>query len=140
MNKFLALHKACRECVWLRSIIQHTQKACGLAYGKINATTTYKDNTACMTQLKDDYIKRDRTKHISPKFLFTHDLPKPISSSYNLLDFFSNSLPNRTFNQLVQKIDIEEMIVQLRYRRLFLSSLSSIFIIFIFFLLSININ
>ena len=34
----------------------------------------YEDNAACIAQLKGGYIKGDRTKHISPKFFFTHDL------------------------------------------------------------------
>jgi hypothetical protein len=34
----------------------------------------YKDNTACIAQIKEGYIKGDGTKHISPKFFSTHDL------------------------------------------------------------------
>ena len=37
-------------------------------------TIVYEDNAACVAQLKGGYIKGDRTKHISPKFFFTHDL------------------------------------------------------------------
>lgn len=55
---------------------QHTQKTCGLSFGKIYMTIIYEDNTTCITQLKNGYIKRDRTKHISPMFIFTHDLRK----------------------------------------------------------------
>lgn len=62
MNKFLELHEASRECVWLRSRIQHTQKTCGLTSEKLNRTTIYKDNIGCITQLKDGYIKGDRIK------------------------------------------------------------------------------
>lgn len=76
MEKFLALHEAIRECVLLRSIIQHTQKTCGLTHEKINKTTIYENNIAFITQLKDDYNKRGRTKHICLKFFLTHDLPK----------------------------------------------------------------
>ena len=36
----------------------------------------HEDNAACITQLKDGYIKGDRVKHILPKFFFTHDLQK----------------------------------------------------------------
>uniref|UniRef100_A0A1U7WMR6 Uncharacterized protein LOC104229005 n=1 Tax=Nicotiana sylvestris TaxID=4096 RepID=A0A1U7WMR6_NICSY len=39
-----------------------------------NPTTLYEDNVSCIAQLKGGYIKGDRTKHISPKFFFTHDL------------------------------------------------------------------
>ena len=36
----------------------------------------YKDNAACIAQLKGGYIKGDRTKHILPKFFFIHELQK----------------------------------------------------------------
>lgn len=72
--ELLALHEASRECVCLRSLIQHVQKTCGLASTKVNTTNIYEDNIACITQLKDGYNKGVLTKHISPKFFFTHDL------------------------------------------------------------------
>ncbi|GKB52412.1 hypothetical protein Tco_0903165 [Tanacetum coccineum] len=31
-------------------------------------TVVHEDNAACIAQLKDGYIKDDRTKHILPKF------------------------------------------------------------------------
>ena len=37
-------------------------------------TILYEDNTTCIAQLKAEYVKGDRTKHISPKFFFTHDI------------------------------------------------------------------
>ena len=36
----------------------------------------YKDNTTCLTQVKNDNIKRDRIKHILPKGFNTHELQK----------------------------------------------------------------
>lgn len=90
----------------------HTN-TCGLSSKKLNTTTVYEDNIACIAQSKDDYIKGDRTKHISPKSLFTHDLQnsgdiniQQICSCDNLADLFTKSLPSRTFNQLVQKIGL----------------------------------
>lgn len=90
----------------------HTN-TCDLSYEKLNTTTIYEDNIACIAQLKDGYIKGDRTKHISPKFFFTHDLQKSgdisiqqICSCDNLVDFFTKSLPSKIFNQLVQKIGL----------------------------------
>ena len=74
--ELLALHEASRECVWLRSLIQHIQNTCGLSSGKINTTTIYEDKSARIIQLNDGYIKGDQTKYISPKFFFTHDLQK----------------------------------------------------------------
>jgi hypothetical protein len=52
-------------------------------FQKKNATVIYEDNTACIAQLKEGYIKGDRTKHISPKFFFTHDLKKVVKSAFN---------------------------------------------------------
>jgi len=42
----LALHKVSRECVLLRSIIQHVRQTCGLFSEKMESTTIDKDNSA----------------------------------------------------------------------------------------------
>ena len=36
----------------------------------------YEDNAACITQIRGDCVKGDRTKHIAPKFFYTHELEK----------------------------------------------------------------
>ena len=36
----------------------------------------HEDNAACIAQIKGGFIKGDRTKHISPKFFYTHELQK----------------------------------------------------------------
>ena len=46
---------------------QHICETCGLSSSKNPQTTLYEDNTKCIAQIKGEYIKRDRTKHISPK-------------------------------------------------------------------------
>jgi hypothetical protein len=83
----------------------------GLHQETASPTTLYEDNAACIAQLKGGYIKGDRTKHISPKFFFTHDLQKKgeidvqqIRSSDNLADLFTKSLPTSTFEKLVHGI------------------------------------
>ena len=73
-SEILAIHEANRECVWLKSMIQHIQETCGLPSIRGNATTLYEDNVACIAQIKGRFIKGDRTKHISPKFFYTHEL------------------------------------------------------------------
>ncbi|KAG7594482.1 Integrase catalytic core [Arabidopsis thaliana x Arabidopsis arenosa] len=73
--EILAIHEASRECVWLRSMTQHVRSNCGMDDEK-GPTVMYEDNAACIAQLKEGYIKGDRTKHILPKFFFTHDLQK----------------------------------------------------------------
>ncbi|KAK2410302.1 hypothetical protein QL285_045673 [Trifolium repens] len=114
--ELLALPEASRECVWLRSLAQHIQKNCGLSSGRMDATIIYEDNTACIAQLKEDYIKGDRTKHISPKFFFMHDLQKngeisiqQIRSCDNLADLFTKSLPSKVFEKLVKGIGLRRL-------------------------------
>ena len=70
----------------------------------------YKDNAACIAQLKCGYIKRDKTKHILAKYFFTHDLQQngeievqQIRSSDNLADLFTKALPTSTFEKLRYK-------------------------------------
>ena len=109
--EILAIHEASRECVWLRSMTQHIRETCGLSSSKNPPTTLYEDNTACIAQIKGGYIKGDRTKHISPKLFYTHDLEEngditvqQICSKDNLADLFTKSLPTATFEKLVQNI------------------------------------
>jgi hypothetical protein len=111
--ELIALYDTGREYVWLRSMIQHIQEECGLESVRENPAVICKDNTACIAQIKEGYIKRDRTKHISPKFFSTHDLQKngliniyQIRSSDNLADLFIKSLPRNIFEQLSHKIGI----------------------------------
>ncbi|XP_059315456.1 uncharacterized protein LOC132066085 [Lycium ferocissimum] len=66
-----------------------------------------KGNAACIAQLKGGFIKGDRTKHISPKLFFTHDLQKngdinvqQIRSSDNPADLFTKSLPTSTLKKI----------------------------------------
>ena len=51
-SKILAMHEASRECVWLRSMIQHIRESCGLPSIKNNPTVLYEDNAACIAQIK----------------------------------------------------------------------------------------
>ena len=73
-SKLLAIHEASRDCMWLRSMIQHIRDSGCLSLISNTATSLYVDNVACIAQLKGGYIKGDRTKNISPKFFHTHEL------------------------------------------------------------------
>jgi hypothetical protein len=67
------LYEASRECGWLRRIIDHIQKSCGI--GAIESLIIiYKDNAACVAQMQMGYIKTNYTKHISPKLFYPHEL------------------------------------------------------------------
>jgi hypothetical protein len=115
-SEIIAIHEASRECVWLRSVIQHILEKCGLFSIKDNPTILYEDNAACITQIRGGYIKGDRTKHISPKFFYTHELQKSgdidvkqIRSSENLADIFTKSLPTTTFKKIVHSIGMRRL-------------------------------
>ena len=63
-------------------------------------TIIYEDNAAYVAQVREIYIKRDKTKYISPKFFYTHKLQesrqvdvKQIRSVDNLADLFTKALP-----------------------------------------------
>ena len=97
-------------------MIQHIQKLCGLPSIKDNPTTLFEDNAACIAQIKEGYIKGDRTKHISPKFFYTHEFQKSgeidvqqIRSSDNLADLCTKSLPTSTFKRLIHKIEMRQL-------------------------------
>ena len=79
-------------------------------------TVMYEDNAACIAQLKDGYIKGDRTKHILPKFFFTHELQKAgevqvvrVRSSDNLADLFTKSLPTSTLKKLIHQLEMRRL-------------------------------
>ena len=82
-SEIIAIHEASHECIWLRSMIQYIQESCGLSSIKDNPTTFFEDNVACIAQIKGGYIKRARTKHISPKFFYTHKLQKSGELMFN---------------------------------------------------------
>ncbi|XP_035845769.1 uncharacterized protein LOC118492095 [Helianthus annuus] len=97
-------------------MINHIQEACRLEQIKKDPTIIYEDNAACIAQIKDGYIKGDRTKHISPKFFSTYDLQKEgeidihqIKSSENLADLFTKSPPRSSFGYLVQRIGLRRL-------------------------------
>ena len=92
-------------------MVHHIRNAYGLPLITSIPTTIYKDNAACIEQIKEGYIKGDRTKHISPKFFFTHELQKSheievkqIRSSDNVADLFTKALPSSTFKKLTYDI------------------------------------
>ena len=88
---------------------QPIRESCGLSSIKNNPIVLYEDNTACIAQIKGGYIKGDRTKHISPKFFYTHELQKDgeidvqqIRSNDNLIDLFTKTLHSTTFKKLIR--------------------------------------
>ncbi|GKA23918.1 disease resistance CC-NBS-LRR class family protein [Tanacetum coccineum] len=112
----IALHEASRECVWLRSMTQLIVTSCGLNKEK-SPTIIYEDNAACVTQIKEGYIKSDRTKLIPPRyFAYTQDLIKDnqiemkyVQSSNNSADLFTKSLLTSVFRKHVHAIGMRHV-------------------------------
>jgi hypothetical protein len=72
-SEIIALYEAARECIWLRRMINHIQKSCGLNVAD-TPTIIYEDNAACVAQIHMGYVKSNLTKHIAPKFFYPHEL------------------------------------------------------------------
>ena len=96
-------------------MIHHIQESCGLSSVKDKSTILFEDNVACIAQIKGGYIKGDRTKHISPKFFYTHELQKNGEidvqqiRSDNLADLFTKALPTSTFKELIYKVGMRKV-------------------------------
>ena len=75
----------------------------------------YEDKIACVAQVRLRYIKEDKTKHISLKFFYTHELKKnrqinvkQIHSTNNLVDLITKLLPT-TFEKFVYVIGMQRV-------------------------------
>ena len=82
-KEILAIHEASRECVRLRSMIQHIQETCGLPSIRGNATVLHEDNDAYIAQIKGRFIKGDRTKHISLNSSILMSSERKVTSLFN---------------------------------------------------------
>ena len=106
-SEILAIHEASRECVWLRSMIQHIQETCELPSIRGNATKLHEDVATCIAQIKWGFIKGDRIKFSSSKFFYTHELQvkgdidvQQIQSCDNLADLFTKALSSTILKKL----------------------------------------
>ena len=97
-------------------MIPHIRESCGLSSIKGDPTILFENNVACITQITGGHIKRDGTKHISPKFFYTHELQQSgeidvqqIHSSDNLADLFTKLLPTSTFKKLIHRIGMRQL-------------------------------
>ncbi|KAL5562890.1 hypothetical protein UlMin_032637 [Ulmus minor] len=80
-------------------------------------TILYEDNAVCITQIKEGYIKSDRTKHIPSKFFsFTQELEKNkdvdvqyVRSSDNAADLFTNALLTTVFRKFIHEIGMRHL-------------------------------
>ncbi|KAL5567269.1 hypothetical protein UlMin_030433 [Ulmus minor] len=89
---------------------------CGLPVSK-DPTILYEDNATYITQIKEGYIKSDRTKHIPSKFFsFTQELEKNkdvnvqyVRSSENIADLFTKALLTAVFRKLIHNIEMRRL-------------------------------
>jgi hypothetical protein len=51
-SEIIDIHEVSLKCIWLRSLIQHIRKKCGLSTIKDSLTILYEDNAACITQIR----------------------------------------------------------------------------------------
>ncbi|GJS94091.1 hypothetical protein Tco_0801059 [Tanacetum coccineum] len=80
-------------------------------------TLIYENNSACVAQMNEGYIKSDRTKHIPPRyFAYTQDLIKDnqiemkyVQSSNNSTDLFTKALPTSVFKKHVHAIGMRHV-------------------------------
>ena len=73
-SEIIALYEASRECVWLRTLVQHICGSCDIATNDISPIVLYKDNVVYVTQMSNGYVKGNLTKHIAPKLFHLHEL------------------------------------------------------------------
>ena len=104
-SEIIALYEAAKECIWLRRLTHHVQNTCGIKIA-LSRTIIFEDNAACVAQIQSGYVKSNITKHISPKFFFTHELQKKeeimvthTRSCDNLAYMFTKSLPASSFEK-----------------------------------------
>ena len=94
----------------------HIQESSGIVNEK-EPTKIFEDNSACVAQLKESYIKSDRTKHIPPRFFsYIRKLEKNeemdieyVRSCDNPADLFTKALPTITFRKHVYGIRMRHL-------------------------------
>ena len=93
-------------------MIQHIQETS--IRGSV--TKLHENNVAYIAQIKWRFIKGDRTKHISHKFFYTHELQKKdeinvqqIRSYNNLADLFTKVLLSTILEKLRYDIGIRRL-------------------------------
>jgi hypothetical protein len=70
-SEIISLYEANHECIWLKHVIDHILIHTGMPTLD-KPTVIFEDNKPCVDQITVEFIKGDCTKHIAPKFFFTH--------------------------------------------------------------------
>ena len=95
---------------------QHIQKSSGIVNEK-EPTKIFEENSACVAQLKEGYIKSGRTKHIPPRFfsyIRKFEINKEVDIEYvrscdNPAHLFTKALPATTFRKHIYGIGIRHL-------------------------------
>ena len=112
----LAFHEAAREVVWLRTMEWILDQQCKLRLGD-NPTVIIEDNSACVRQMSSDFIKANKTKHVSPHiFGFSQDLLDQIQldivkieSKNNIAYMLTKALPAYKHKKLVYVVGLRTL-------------------------------
>lgn len=75
----------------------------------------FEDNVVCITQLRGCFINGHRTKHISPKLFFTHDLQK--NDDFDIQKNRSSDNPTNLFIKSLLASDLEKMVQKIRMQK-----------------------
>ncbi|KAG7530647.1 Reverse transcriptase RNA-dependent DNA polymerase [Arabidopsis suecica] len=101
---YLQCHRSVNAAFFKAQLLQHQRPS------------YLKTTQPVIAQLKDSYIKGDHTKHILPKFFFTHDLQRDgevrvvqVWSSDNSADLFTKALPTSTLRKLTHQIGMRRL-------------------------------
>ena len=97
-------------------MVRHIYGSCGIATNDISPTVLYENNAVHVTQMSNEYVKGNLTKHIAPKFFYPYKLQnngtiivEKVRSSDNLVDLFTKSLPASTFEKYVHGIGMRRL-------------------------------
>lgn len=113
-SEIIALYEASRECLWLRKILNHILIHTGKSH-LTDPTKLFEDNLPCVTQIKNGYIKGERTKHIAPKFFFSHEQQGKeidvewVPSVKIFADLLTKSLPPSVHQTLTHSIGMRSL-------------------------------
>jgi ribonuclease HI len=109
--ELMAVYEAIREMLFLRRIIHEITTDLQLPSSQ-PISIIREDNQACLKQLAAGYVHTEMTKHIAPKFFFIKESITDqarleyISSSNNLADLLTKTLPTVAFNFLRDSLNL----------------------------------
>ncbi|BFG20903.1 hypothetical protein CerSpe_071770 [Prunus speciosa] len=121
--KYRAMSAACSEIIWLRGLLTE------LSFSPVHPTPLHADNTSAI-QIAANPVYHERTKHIEVdchsirEAYYHHVITLPhISTTLQIADIFTKSMPRQRHHFLVRKISIYTADLQLIYTHLMAADL-----------------